>query len=95
MPLECQLSYLLSYLSKKWQSLSAKMFNIAQVDSTCAAANEKSQPPNRLEIHVPPEVSVKAKYQVHEVSYRTLCVSVLADNATEKNWSFYIVRLRV
>jgi len=44
------------------------MFNIAQADISGSASNANSQPANKIEIHVPPEVSVKAKYQVHEVS---------------------------
>ena len=70
MPLDCQLSSLLAYLAKKWQSLSAKMFGLAHGDSlsTTPNLNLLSIPSTSMvEIHIPPEVSVKSKFQVHEV----------------------------
>ncbi|XP_076818229.1 uncharacterized protein LOC143463781 [Clavelina lepadiformis] len=80
-PLDCQVSFLLLYLTKKWQKLSHKLFQVAehghlQSDPlpahTPAVAMEID---NLIEVFVPPELSIKANIQVQQVLMtKTHCV---------------------
>nr|CAB3233610.1 protein cramped-like [Phallusia mammillata] len=71
-PMSCQLSQILLYLNKKWRSLSEKMFEVAdygqlQPNSSSLNIFEQQSSESSIEIHIPPDLPVKAKVKIHQV----------------------------
>jgi len=80
---------MINYLMKKWQKLSDKMFEVAKLGRPSKLPPIAHAPPRQnevcddLEIHVPPECTVKANFVIHQVKLvltleQTSRVSVVA-----------------
>lgn len=67
------MSQILTYLTKKWRTLSEKMFEVAEhgrlQPNNSLVTFPQCNTPSTMEVCVPPDLPIKAKVKIHQVSF--------------------------